>query len=104
MKPLMYGYLRVEDEAEDEEIARIERELSSFADTEGCCYATTFYEYEPGSHRAFDELAEELKRAAARHVVVPSMNHISAHPILQRHMVMRLELDADVQVFELDGP
>jgi len=100
VKPLMYGYMRVASEAEDDDVERIERGLRSFADAEGFCYAITFFEYQSGSHAAFEELAQELKRSEARHVVVPSLAHLSAHPILCGHMVERLELDANARVFE----
>ncbi len=103
VQPLMYGYMRVASDAPDDELDGIEQQMRRFAEVEGFCYATTFYEYQDGSQAAFNELTEELKRAEARHVVVPSMSHISAHPILLGHMVERLELDANDQVHELDG-
>ncbi|WP_322767851.1 hypothetical protein [Frankia sp. Cr1] len=73
MKPLMYGYLRIEDEVSDDEITSAERQMKHFAEVEGFCYATTFFEYQTGSHAAFDALGEELRRAEARHVIVPSI-------------------------------
>lgn len=97
----MYGYMRVTPEDEDDELGRVEQQMRTFADAEGFCYATTFFEYMSGSHTALDELTEELKRAEARHVVVPSMSHISAHPILCNHMVEWLESAADAIVFSL---
>lgn len=93
MKPLLYGYMRVEDRAEDD-IDQAERTLMSFADAEGFCYATTFYENQSGSQAAFAELARELQRADAHHVVVPSLDHISRHPLLRSHMLERLEFEA----------
>lgn len=101
VQPLIYGYMRVASDAPDDEFDRIEQQMRRFAEVEGFCYAMTFYEHQNGSQAAFNELAEELKRAEAHHVVVPSMNHISTHPILLCHMIQRLELDAAAQVVEL---
>ena len=73
MKPLMYGYMRVASEAEDDDIERIERGLRSFADAEGFCYAITLFEYQSGSHAAFEELAsprtQTLRSTACRRAV-----------------------------------
>lgn len=85
----MYGYMRVEDNAEDDSIDRIERALRDYADAEGFCYATTFYDDDSGCRSVFYELANELQRAEARHVVVLSLDHLSRHPVLRNHMSMR---------------
>jgi hypothetical protein len=92
VKPLMYGYLRVTDDLADEDICRMELGLQILADDEGFCFATTFYKYESGYHgSAFSELLAELKRAEAHHVVRPSVDHLSRHPILRDQMLTRLE-------------
>lgn len=98
MKPLLYGYLRVDDDPADEELSRMERRLRRHAETEGFCYAGTFHEYQPGVYRALDELVEELRRAEARHVVVPSMEHVSRHPLLRSYLLNRLEFEAGARV------
>ncbi|MBI3685819.1 MAG: recombinase family protein [Actinobacteria bacterium] len=102
MKPLMYGYVRVADEAQDDEINQTEGALRSFADTEGYCYATTFYEHQSGSHAAFEELTEELQRADAHYVVVLSLDHVSRHPLLRSHMLRRLEAHANALVLTVE--
>ena len=99
MKPLIYGYLRVTDDLEDQEIRRMERGLQVLAETEGFCFATTFHEYQTGYHGAFNELTRELQRAGAHHVVVPSLGHLSGHPILRNTMLTRLARDADARVW-----
>ncbi len=104
MKPLMYGYLREACEAGDDEVERIERALKSFAGTAGFCYATTFYEYQLGSYAAFEELVVELKRAEAQYVVVPSFQHLSVHPMVCDHLLLRLASGVNAQVFELGSP
>ncbi|NUL28425.1 recombinase family protein [Streptomyces lunaelactis] len=98
MKPLMYGYIRVASDAPDDEVDGIERQMRCFAEAEGFSYATTFYEYQNGSQAAFNELIQELRRAEARHVVMPSLEHLSSHRILCASMVERLETDADALV------
>ena len=103
MKPLMYGYLRVPSDAEDDEIDCIEQQLKCYAATEGFSYAMTFYEYSPGSRAALAELTHELRRAGARHVVVPSLAHLSAHPLLCTLVVESLGERADVRVLCLDA-
>lgn len=91
MKPLAYGYMRVTDDHDDDQIRQMERGLHKLADAESFCLVSTFYGYQPGYHGALIELVEELKRAQARHVVVPSLDHLSAHPLLRDHRIMRLD-------------
>jgi hypothetical protein len=98
MKPLMYGYMKVASDTSDDELNRAELRMRCFADVEGFCYAATFFEYDNGSHAAFYELSHELRRAEAHHVIVPSLSHISAQPLLLNHMLQRLELDANAHV------
>lgn len=98
MKPLSYGYLRVTNDEEDGEICRMERDLQIFAEDEGLCLATIFYEYNSGSRAAFAELTEELSRADAHHVIVPSLAHLSSHQMLRDSMLTHLELHASAQV------
>lgn len=102
MKPLIYGYLRVTDELADIDICRMERGLQDLADAEGFCFAITFYESVSGYHGAFSELLEELKRAEAHHIVTPSLDHLSRHPILRDQMLTRLERGANAQVWAVD--
>jgi hypothetical protein len=101
MKPLVYGYLRICDGESDQDLQRLEQRISDFAKAEGYCFATTFYETDGGCHVAFDELIEELKRTEARDVVVPSMDHISAHPALRCLMLVRLATEANAHVYAL---
>lgn len=102
VKPRIYGYLRADDEIEDQQIRRMERAFTELADSAGLCFATTFYEYVPGCHGAFDELVAELGRAQAQHVVVPSLCHLSRHQIIRRLLVTRLSLEANAQVWIIE--
>ena len=103
MKPLMYGYMRVGEDTPVSDEQQMELVLKDFAQREGFCYATTFCEYVPGSQGAFTELTEELKRTEARHVIVPTLDHLSAHRMLRDSMVERLEIDASTCVWTLEG-
>jgi len=73
--------------------------LQRLADAEGFCLVTAFHEHQPGFHGAFAELAEELRRAAAHDVVVPSLDHISGHRLLREQMIAYLECAADAYVW-----
>ncbi|GHJ41358.1 hypothetical protein Sm713_69670 [Streptomyces sp. TS71-3] len=103
MKPLIYGYMRSPDEVSDSELDHALSEMERFAEAEGFCYATTFFECQEGSRSAFEELVAELKRAEARHVVVPSLDHLSGHQLLRDHMVERLERVANACVLTPDS-
>lgn len=102
MKPLIYGYMRVPEGADDDVIHKLELGLKQLAAVEGFCFATTFYETHGGYRGAFYELTEELQRAEARHVVVPSLEHFSRHPILRDQMIERLEHEANARVWVVE--
>jgi DNA invertase Pin-like site-specific DNA recombinase len=102
MKPLIYGYMRVSSDAEDGIICGLEHALKQFAEDKGFRFADIFYEYDSGSHRAFDRLASTLRQMNARHVVVPSMGHLSGSRIVSIQMLMRLEHEANAEVYELE--
>ncbi|CBG70016.1 conserved hypothetical protein (fragment) [Streptomyces scabiei 87.22] len=99
--PLIYGYMRVPRSHTDEELLALERGLQRFAASEGYQYATTFQEFVPGCTGAFGALVAELTRVGGRHVVVPTIDHLALHPLLQVHMLAKLELDAGAEVFEV---
>lgn len=103
VKPLIYGYMRVTDDMPSSDVDQVELVFRDYAGREGFCFVTTFCEYVNGSQSAFVELIEELKRSEARHVVVLALDHLSAHSLLRRHMVERLELEAQAVVIPLDG-
>lgn len=102
-KPLVYGYLRAHTDTPDDELTHAVERMQRFADAEGLCYVTTYFEWQPGSRAVFYELVEELKRAEARHVVVPSVDHLSSHRLLRGHMIDRLDRDASALVLIPDG-
>ncbi len=100
-RPVIYGYMRVQQSQTDEELLALEHDLQLFAASEGYRYAMTFHEFIPGCTRAFGALVAELTRVGGHHVVVPTMDHLALHPLLQIHLLMKLELDAGAEVFEV---
>ncbi|MCF4119576.1 recombinase family protein [Antribacter sp. KLBMP9083] len=102
MKPLMYGYLRATVAPGDEEAERLERRLHELAEQEGFCFAATFRENRPGERGALSELTAELRRAEARHVVVPSLEHISRHPRVRDELLEQLREEVGAHVWTAD--
>jgi hypothetical protein len=47
VKPLIYGYLRVTDDLDDDEIRQMELHLEKLADAECLRLVTIYYEYVP---------------------------------------------------------
>jgi DNA invertase Pin-like site-specific DNA recombinase len=102
VKPLMYGYMRVDGDESDDGIRHTERQLRALAEAKGYCFAGLFHEYD-ASQSAFAELIEELKRAEAHHVVVPSLRHLADHHLLRSIMLTQLEREAHALVLELSS-
>ena len=101
MKRRAYGYLRITDELDDEEIRQLECGLQKLAETKGFCLIEICSEYQRGYYGAFYRLVDELKRKQVHHVVVPSFEHLSAHPLLRAQLHMRLE-KADAQIWTIE--
>lgn len=101
MNPLIYGYLRIGDDETDKQIRRTEHRMKEFAKTEGYSFVRFYFEPDDGSCGAFSALLEELQRAEAHHVIVPSFEHFSRIAILQNLMLGYLEHEAQAHVFEL---
>ena len=102
LKPLMYGYLRATVAPGDDEVERLARRLLELAEQEGFCFAATFRENRPGERGALSELTAELRRAEARHVVVPSLEHISRHPRVRDELLEQLREEAGAHVWTAD--
>lgn len=100
VKPLMYGYLRVTELADDE-VQQLECGLQKLADAEGFCLAEVRYEYQPGFYRTFYRLLAELKRAPVRHLVVPSRDQLASHPLLGDQLIARLN-EAKVRLWVVE--
>jgi hypothetical protein len=101
LRPLAYGYMRVPCDIPDAKVRRMELEIHRFAERQDWCLAAIFYEFICGIHDAFEELVEELQRADAHHVVIPTYRHLARNRVLQNCLLARLEFDASAEVFEL---
>lgn len=100
LKPLAYGYLRLSPEIDDGTVRVIELKLKQYAEALGFEFATYFYEDRSGCFSAWNELLTEVQRADVHHVIVPSLNHLTSHPILRLSLLQRAQ-EAKVEVHEL---
>ncbi|ROO63338.1 resolvase-like protein [Micromonospora sp. Llam0] len=101
VKPLVYGYLRVDRDALDGDIRQMEVAFKFWAEQEGYCFAGLFHEDDSALNRpALTALIEEIGRCDVRHVIMPSLAHLSTHQVFQCHLLGTLE-DAGVQVHTL---
>ncbi|GAB2552830.1 hypothetical protein [Nocardia heshunensis] len=101
MEALMYGYLR--DDLADGHGAELEAQLRALALTRGFCFAATFHESNAGDGTALVELTEELKRADAHHVVVPSLDHFAGQVIPRKILLEKLTRDAAARVWTVEA-
>lgn len=99
MRPLMYGYLCVDLVAD--RVNEWEERIRLFADREGFDLGMVFHE-RGGSRGAFTTLIHELRRAEARHVVVPSMAHVWGRGQARHALVARLWDEAGAGVWVAD--
>jgi hypothetical protein len=101
VKPLIYGYMRMIEGVLDGDVRQMELVLRDYAEREGYCFATFFYEEDDGTMSAFTELIHELNRAEARHVIVPSGDHIARSPQLRSSRIRMLQHNAGAHVHVL---
>ncbi|MFJ9787800.1 recombinase family protein [Amycolatopsis sp. NPDC101161] len=99
--PLAYGYMRVPADVPDKKVHRLERQLREFATRHGLYFVSFFFEFSCGSREGFDELVTELKRADARHVVVPSLRHLAHSRLLQLALCEQLQREAQADVLAM---
>lgn len=97
VKLLMYDYLRVTN-LDDDEIQQLEHGLTKLAETEGLCLVEVRHECQPEYYTPVYRLAKELKRVAVHHLVVPSLDHLSTHPLFREQLLLRLD-KANVRVW-----
>ena len=100
-RPLAYGYMRVPCDVPDPKVRRLEQALRTRATVCGLELVTFFFEFQCGSHEAFNELVTELGRADAHYVVIPNLRHFAHNPLLQNMMLGQLEFEAQAEVLVL---
>lgn len=98
LEPLVYGYVRVEENAPPGALRRLEALLRDAAESRGLCFGTTFRDVVPGQRAGLRELTEELRRSEAHLVVVPSLDHLSEHPGVREELLTRLLTEARANV------
>ncbi|WP_406229765.1 hypothetical protein [Nocardia sp. NBC_01009] len=101
MEALIYGYLR--DDLADGQSEELEDALRTHARAEGLCFAATFHESTSGDGTALVELTQELKRADAHHVVVPSLDHFAGQTIPRDMLIAKLAQEAAAEVLTLES-
>lgn len=101
LEPLVYGYVRVEENAPPGERRKLEDELRARVESRGLCFGATFYDVVPGPRGGLRELTEELRRSEARLVVVPTLDHLSKHPGVRAELLKGLREEAHATVVPL---
>jgi DNA invertase Pin-like site-specific DNA recombinase len=101
VKPLIYGYMRVPQDASDDDTRQVEFALRTFAENTGYRFVKLFHEYDEDSRPVFSELVDELKQAAVYHVVLPSAADLAVHPALRTSRLAHLEQAANAHVHTL---
>lgn len=96
MRPLMYGYLRL-DVAGDQ-IAACEAQIRWFAERDRLDLAMIFHERIHGGS-ALTALIAELQRSQCHHVVVPTMEHLIRPGMARQAIEARLWREASAGVF-----
>ncbi|MEC3980416.1 recombinase family protein [Amycolatopsis sp. H20-H5] len=99
--PAAYAYMRVPCDIPDAKVRRMEYELRHFAEDKGFQLAAIFPEFECGRFEAFADLLQELQRAEAHVVIVPTFRHLARNTLLQNMLLNRLETQAHAEVFAL---
>lgn len=95
MKPLVYGYLRLD--VAGERIQECERRIELFADRHGYDLGMVFHERTYG-RAGVDALIAELRRAQCRNVVVPDLEHLTRQAALRHAVETRLWCEAGAGV------
>ncbi|MEU6757581.1 recombinase family protein [Streptomyces sp. NPDC046685] len=96
--PIAYGYMRVRQEADDQELQLIEDRLHACAASHGLRIIDTHYEWGPGI--APQRLVRRLIKDDIRHVIVPSLVQITEHPLMQLFVSEWITLDVGALLYE----
>lgn len=102
-RPLAYGYVRVsrDEDAGDHDVRTSELRIRNYAATHEFILLKICHDVHSGVGRMWAEFVAELERAGAHYVIVPSLGHLSSHPLLQLMMRDRLVRVTHVDVLEL---
>lgn len=99
-----YGYLRVCSEAAYREAPGREQAMRRYAQQHGLQLVSVQHEFAYGRLDAFTALVDMVRRNGARHVLVPSLDHLGQSGALRRVLLSRLEAGLHATVHALDAP
>jgi len=99
VKPLIYGYLRVWSDTSDQDAARIERELTDYAEREGFMVAEIFIERPYLPVPAFTGLIHAIGSTETKDIVIPDLSHFCPFHGLGEAMKAILEHVAGARVW-----
>lgn len=99
-----YGYLRVCSDAAYRDAPGREQDMRRYAREHGLQLISVHHEFAYGKLDAFTTLVDTLRRTGARHVLVPSLDHLGQSGALRRVLLSRLEAGLLATVHTLDTP
>jgi hypothetical protein len=98
-----YGYLRLPDSPDDSAPTVLEEAMHDFAELHGLHFVRTFHDFPVGTCDGLQTLIAEMQAAGTTVLLVPSLTHLAASPLLQSMYIERLEAEADAAVVAMDG-
>lgn len=101
-KPLMFGYLRVRQLADDVTPGEISAQFAEYADTEGYALAGVFVDQDSTRPRGLDALIDAVKKFDARAVAVPTLDHLAVLASSQPPLVKFVQNATGAQVLAMD--
>lgn len=101
-RPLAFGYMSLLTQEVDEDLGELEAVMRERAEQDGYRFVTIFHEYPNGSFAGFSELVQALEKTGARHVIAPTLEHISSHSLILNHLLDRL-IEKDAELHTLNG-
>lgn len=96
--PIAYGYMRVDRNADDQELDLINDRMRKCAEAYGLRLVDTYYEWGPGIEPHL--LVRRLIRDDVRHVIVPSLVQITNHRLMQLIVSELITLDGGALLYD----
>jgi hypothetical protein len=96
-RPLL-GYIRVPPEFPARHVEMLRRSMAEFANHEGFVLLRVLVDQNPEHTKAFFELMVALGHGEAKHVVVPTMEHLALFPAVQSAMKELVEIRTEARV------
>lgn len=109
MRPLVYGYVRL-NPADPQEVGDcLMRDLAAYAEREGFTLADVFTDRDAGAgdqfrRSGFVVMVETLRRPGVDGVLIPSLFHFSRFPGVHQAMRALIELETGARVFVMNQP